>query len=212
MKKILTIFILLILILPIYSQDINQKRILDFDLNSDLDKLKKVGYGEKELRILGVILKERINENKNIDTLTVENCLPLILKHKLYNSDFIKSVGKKDDSNERDKLIQFNDLPILENIDKIDYGIILFCSTGSINCDRFLTDLNSNIGIQFLEKNKLYYYDLFKKEQFDYLAKKQKELLDSNAQPHFAVVKNGKIINDFIGYRKLSELIDKLNN
>lgn len=26
------------------------------------------------------------------------------------------------------------------------------------------------------------------------------------------VVKNGKIINDFIGYRKLSELIDRLNN
>lgn len=211
MKKILTTFLLLILILPIYSQDISQKRILDFDLNSDLDKLKKVGYGEKELRVLGVILTERINENKNIDTLTVENCLPLILKHKLYNSDFMKSAGKKDDSNERDKLIQFNDLTILENIDKIEYGIILFCSTSSINCDRFLTDLNSDIGIQFLEKNKLYYYDLFKKEQFDYLVKKQKEFLDSNAQPHFAVVKNGKIINDFIGYRKLSELIDKLN-
>ncbi|TXK73347.1 hypothetical protein [Mesonia sp. HuA40] len=212
MKKILTTFLLLILILPIYSQDISQKRILEFDLNSDLDELKKVGYGEKELRILGVILTERINENKNIDTLTVKNCLPLILKHKLYNSDFVKSAVKKDYANKRDKLIQFNDLLILENIDKIDYGIILFCSTASISCDKFLTDLNSVIGIQFLKKNKLYYYDLFKKEQFDYLVKKQKELLDSNAQPHFAVMKNGKIINDFIGYSKLSELFSKLNN
>ncbi|MFD2697790.1 hypothetical protein ACFSQ0_07280 [Mesonia sediminis] len=212
MKKILTTFLLLILILPIYSQDKSQKRILDYDLNSDLDELKKAGYGEKELRVLGVILTERINENKNIDTLTVENCLPLILKHKLYNSDFIKSVDKQNYSNKRDKLIQFNDLTILENINKVDYGIIVFCNTGSINCDSFLTDLNCDIGIQFLEKNKLYYYDLFKKEQFDYLVKRQKELLDSNAQPHFAVVKNGKIINDFIGYRKLYELLDKLNN
>ena len=91
----------------------------------------------------------------------------------------------------------------------IDNGIILFCSSGSYNCDKFLTDLNSSDGIDFLKRNKLYYYDLFKNEK---LIERQKELLNSNAQPHFAIIKNGEIIKDFIGYRNLTELIDKCNN
>lgn len=212
MRKDFTIITFLILTLQAYSQNINQKRVIDLDLNSDFKKLKKIGYGEKELKILGLILTERKNKNKNVDTLTVKNCLPLIFKHKFYNNVFFKSIEEKNNFRKRDQLICFNDIITLENINKIDYGIILFCSLGSINCDRFLTDLNSEAGIQFLKKNTLYYYDLLMNEQFEYLVKKQKELLNSNVQPHFAVVKNGKIIKDFIGYKNLSKLIDKIKD
>lgn len=200
------------LALQMYSQSINQKKVVDINFKHDYLELNKVGYGEKEMKILSIILIDRINENKNVDTLTVKNCLPMVLNHKLYNNDFFKTIEKGNNFKIRDKLIHTNDSSTLNNINKIDSGIIVFCSIGSINCDNFLTDLSSKIGIRFLEKNNLYYYSLSKNEQYEYLVRKQKEILDSNIQPHFAVVKKGKIIKDFIGYKNLSELINKIEH
>ena len=77
-KNILLIILTIIVSLNINSQEINTKKIIDLNLSTDFNDLRKVCYGERELKILSFILIERANKNQKFDTLTIENCLPLI--------------------------------------------------------------------------------------------------------------------------------------